>query len=106
MRLSEIRGIERLDPNVTRAYVVHKSPNDVIAVGLKARRFTDDDVRALNSLGARVAFFPEMPYPISCIARLDTVPQILTEEFIQKAGVEAVDFRGLGSATLQPASTL
>ncbi len=92
MRLGDIKNIKILDPNVTRISVTLKNPDDDVNFRLTAGRVTDDDVRRLNELGCRITFLPDSFYPLSCRARLDLIPKVLTEQFIQEARVTAVDF--------------
>ena len=93
MRISEIKNIERLDPNVSRAHIAHKKPNDEVNFSLIAERVTDDDVQRLNTLGCRVTFLPDCTYPVECKARLNLIPEILTESFVTEARVKEVNFR-------------
>ncbi len=95
MRISEIKNIERLDPNVSRAHVAHKKPDEEVQFRLIAGKVTDDDVKRLNELGCRVTFLLEFPYPVACRARLDLIPEVLTEDFINEARVQEVNFRQL-----------
>lgn len=93
MRISEIKGIERLDPDVSRVHVVNKKPEDEVGFRLRAGIIKDVDVIRLNKLGCQVTFLPSYYYQVSCRARLDLIPQVLTEDFVREAKVEAVDFR-------------
>ena len=93
MRINQIKNIERLDPNVSRAYVAHKKPDDEVTFSLIAGRVTDNDVRRLNELGCKVTFLLDFSYPVSCRARLDLIPEVLTEQFVQEARVAEVSFR-------------
>ena len=96
MGLDAIRDIKILDPSVSRAHLLGKRPDDVVGFRLIARVVTDEQVRRLNEIGCQVTFLPTSPYPISCRARLDLIPAVLTEGFIGDAKVEAVDFTPWG----------
>ncbi len=96
MGLDAIRDIGRLDPNVSRAHLLTKRPDDVVGFCLRVRSVTDEQVRSLNDAGCRVTFLPTSYYPVSCRARLDLIPDILTDDFIDTAGVDLVDFTQWG----------
>lgn len=93
MRISDIKGIRELDPNVSRAGVALKQPSDEVSFSMIAGRVIDEDVQRLNQLGCRVGFYSSFPYPVCCRAKLEVVPQVLTEDFIREARIQEVVFR-------------
>lgn len=96
MRISDIKGIDKLDPRVTRAHLVQKKPDDKVSFSFKAQRITDGDVQRLNTLGCKVNFYPDFPRPVTVTSKLDLIPQVLTEDFVRDARVQEVDFTPYG----------